>query len=430
MLGSARLIALAAGTLYILVPVNIMQSNTTYIDSAYASCVIAAIALATASLNAKNKSSLLLIGLGAAVGLALSSRPTAIILAAFIAIALPAWHYVLHRTWAISATKLLIAAAIALLVCGYWYGRNYYYTGSPVYPAGVCAAGYTIFPGQSIESTMHASKNVPPIMRDWSACRRIFATWTQFPEQWPQTVTMVDARFGGLGFMFLPCVAAIVVVLALLVQHKSNSEIRTLLFPLAIVIVLFIATPSNWWPRYTLWLYAIALPSLAVCISGRLGSRDATWERFGFLILCFVFIVAATEGVVCAVAIMRQGLAKDGLIYRAESHVAAASEIPFAVLGGSAFDAVLASNDAVAAGPLESQFDEKRWKVELLGVLSMPVGGRRLRAIPKDVNQTDLNHMAAEVNWIIWDETVTVPEGLKRFPSQCIHGFRLFKITH
>ena len=372
---------------------------------------------------------------------------------------------------------------VSLLVGGFWYARNYYYTGSPLFPAGLTVAGHTVFPGQSIQTIMHAEYNIPRVMRDWSPVHRIAATWAQFAADWPATVTIEDSRYGGLGFLWLLCLPAIIYTAisslrrsnsrsALRVAatdqrevdganhvHKSassqnsqssiensqspnpqpttlsrrpsrdqNSKLPFVLCPLPFAFIflfsattaLLLITPSNWWPRYTLWIYALGLPSLAFTLSA-LTRNPRRISNFALYIFAFAFLIAAAEALVCLNTLLSHSLAPDPLLTRntqpaSPNHKSSISnfncEIPFAALRGTAFDAIFDSTDAVAVGPLVSQFDKNRWSVELLGVLSMPIGGRTILALPKDPTPADIALAARQAKWVIWDNSLPIPTSL------------------
>ena len=95
-LGSRRLPALCAGFLYVLIPVNINQSATTHIDSAFASGVIGLIAIWFASLQTVKLNWRLVLPLGASLGLVLGMKITSIPLCG-IAFLLWIVNWLLHQ---------------------------------------------------------------------------------------------------------------------------------------------------------------------------------------------------------------------------------------------------------------------------------------------------------------------------------------------
>src|SRR6185369_2549598 len=134
-LGAARGAALAAGAAFLLVPINLGQSLTAYVDSAFGSAVIAWLAATVwlRHLDAKRLGidALVLggaLGKLALFGVHLTARPPALSLRTLL-------------TW------WLGVAVCALGVGGWWYVRNLAHGYSPTYPVGVSLAGFTLFPG-------------------------------------------------------------------------------------------------------------------------------------------------------------------------------------------------------------------------------------------------------------------------------------------
>jgi len=185
-LGTSRSAAAAAAAVYVFLPVTIAQSPTTYVDSAYASCAIALLAClirAWALLQADaGVPWAVLPALGLSAGLAAGVKPVGPLLAAlsFAALGMMVLLWARSRRTrsrlAAGVGLLVGAAAIALAVGGYWYLRNFYHAGSPLYPGGLYLAGRQIFPGKTVDQLVFPAFSTPPELRPLHPLVRLAAT--------------------------------------------------------------------------------------------------------------------------------------------------------------------------------------------------------------------------------------------------------------
>jgi hypothetical protein len=444
-MGCSRAVSLAAGSLFVLVPLNIFQAATTYVDSAFASAAIAAIAAAVIySSNDWNRRERIfnLVMIGAALGLALGIKSTGTALAVIIVGIVVTSEWL--RTWPRSLRSLLatppagdhtgsplqtmppesenqpqiirstapvflVPVLICLVVGGYWYFRNFYYTGSPLYPAGVAVLGHQLLPGKPVQEIINCAGNTPMCMRNWHWASKIAAVWAQFGTNWPGTICSYDSRFGGLGFLWvLGCVPAVAVSLGTI---KNKTLRRPYLILILITVLMFALTPMNWWPRYTLWIYGAGLAAFGIVLE-RLRASNFR-------------LTAYTAAIVCLAAVAEAGVCIYKLPLNGHDEQAA---IPFARLAGTKFEEIIDSNDAIAVGPLLSQADEMRWQVEIMGRLSIPVEKHRLIALGKNNDKHAVEELQKSgVRWIIWDQAVAIPDSVSkkslRIYQDRVYGF-------
>jgi|GEM_PF-639885 len=317
-LGASRAPAILAALLFVLVPTNVGQAASTYVDTAYCSSVIAFLAfffalLRSALLGASARLPLpLAAAAGAALGLALGVKAPALGLAglAVFAIAIALFVRLRRRSMRLRKRALVSAAAslalmggIALAIGGFWYFRNAVAMHNPMYPFEIKLAGRVIFDGQPFDVVVPEWPNTLEVMRPWGTARKVLFTWMQsgrlewpidgivefdengFPlaideyqnPSWPRSIRYTDARAGGLGFLWvLGGLPSLVVLAVLAVQRARRSTSRERLVAMRNVVtlglfvgtgaVLFKLTPMCWWARYTLWLHAAGLSALAVSI--------------------------------------------------------------------------------------------------------------------------------------------------------------------
>lgn len=89
---------------------------------------------------------------------------------------------------------------------GYWYIRNWLIKESPLYPAGVVVMGHRLFPGVPVKEVIREVENTPKKLQGKPTWRAIGETWLQVGspgQRWFKNIVGVDARLGGLGYMWI-----------------------------------------------------------------------------------------------------------------------------------------------------------------------------------------------------------------------------------
>lgn len=420
-LGARPGLAILSGLLYLLAPINITQSMSTYVDASFCAAAIALIAMsARAQKAAENKSIYwrTAVPLGAAMGLAIGAKASGL---AHAALAMAVLVYLLLRRHTVAGTPLLTRArravapviltlSAAFLVGGFWYARNWAVTGSPVYPAGVRVGDLVVFDGPPVSEVIHVDSNTPEFMRSWPAPKRIAYTWLQGLTQWPGSIFWLDSRTGGIGWLWITgCVPAIIYAARRAFrQARGVRSTHHLILVGTFVGIVFLATPMNWWSRYTLWIYALGLPCFALALSdirrdGRLLGWKHAWAiacvavsfvEAGYLVRQIrpnVFVIERTKTLPgISVQIRTWQTWESGLAIE-DGHVRH----------------LLASGDAVAVGPLGNR------TAHLLGHLCQPIGRRFVAALPANVERKDVENLRSRnVRHAFWDTALCVPEAL------------------
>jgi hypothetical protein len=434
-LGASRLLALAVGLLWIVVPVNVFQSMTSYVDSAYGSAAIAVLAIMAAGRaevgrfidGATRMPVELCVGAGAAGGLALGAKSTALLLTALAGLCWfgpPALRLVRHRGERRRRAGRLLAAlaltgAVAGSVGGFWYARNWVVQGSPIYPVGVRIAGREIFPGLTVEDAIGVSYNTPPVMRTMSPIGRIALAWTQHFHEWPEIVFGYDSREGGLGYLWLLGGLPAVVAAAL----SRRRESREVLLPLiAVGALAFLGTPMSWWARYTVWLHGLGLPCLAWvahCILRPAAGVPKSLRVAALTWLLSCLAVAAHEGQIVMRASARGAhpmpLPKRLVDWLDVNRWRPALNFLFSEARGTVFDEVLAHRGRVAIGPMDGD-SAGRPKHNVLGALSIPIGRHELVALPADARELE----AAHLDYAVLDVNAPLPDYLRHSAARIV----------
>ncbi len=296
--GSPPGLAWLGGFLFLFVPVNIVLSQTTLIDPAASSCYVALMALTALSVSAIDRgepSLALALPLGCALGLSIGAKGPGIVLLPLVTVILAAAVAISGRRRGgdgagsrfcrRGALFILIAVLIAVLCGSYWHLRNWFITGSPVYPIGVSLGGRTIFPGITLDAI-----NPPPYAagtEDWSQLRRVIFSWLENLQGWRESTAGKDPKSGGLGVIWiLGCLPAIIAYLLSairsLFRRGSRFPLPALPFfsVLLVNLVLFFAMPPhhNHKARYVIWLYGLGLPVFAAA-AGRISAGAGGWKR-------------------------------------------------------------------------------------------------------------------------------------------------------
>jgi hypothetical protein len=292
-----------------LAPVNMGQAPTSYVDTAYAASLCAALAFVAVLVGCVMRGDSFspagaALRIGASAGLALGIKGSGILhIAVLLGIAALALGWSAWRSGEAvralllrHARVLVLAVVAATAVGGYWYGRNTLHMGNPLGPFRVAIAGHTILPGEDPAVLISEKGNTPPEMQGWSRARQLLWTWTQTHRldgiakgpAWPSCIRYVDPRHGGLGFAWLlGCVPATLwSAWALFFSRAAGRHAadfsRTarasgdrdrqavLLLLLTFGVLAMAAQPMSWWSRYTVWLYGAGAPAVALALDAML----------------------------------------------------------------------------------------------------------------------------------------------------------------
>ncbi len=431
-LGTGRLLSLCAGATFILIPVNINQSTTTYVDSAYASSAAGLIAGLVYLSRNKSPGWKGIITFGAAMGLTLGIKSTGIALSGIALFGIAGiWikqiYFPVPGSTECNHTKqrskamvrrlsiLLAISMIALAGGGYWYIRNYLFTGTPLYPVGITILGRTIFPGLSVSEAIWENSNTFSRFKDLSPVVRILFDWAQGFNAWPLSIKGYDSRDAGLGFLWLlACVPSIGI--SITSYRKFNSSQKGILLTLIGVIGLaFLITPMNWWARYTIWIYILGLPYFAAVLNKSvLNQNSKSWQKLVasiWMSLClFLLLFEAGYCTRDVIALASPGSLRSNMgdIFK-EATWKWPSSYLFPDMREPVLEDVFTHTGTVAIGP---HGDMEFWRyVGLVGELSQPIGARHLVFLSETHAESELNELA-HIKYIIWDSSVPLPPGI------------------
>lgn len=438
--GASRWTARWAGSVLLLVPVNVFQAQSAYVDTSFACCVIALLVGTVLGHDAIRDAASpwpAALVLGGSCGLCLGGKGTGLLAVGLalgvlgIALAVERRRGCSGHSARRSAAGLVLAFMIALAVGGYWPVRSWLRHGSPVYPVGLHLAGATVFPGRSVAEVLHIPEETPAAYRPWSGPRRVLASWCQGPAAWPESIRGVDSQLGGLGFFWpLACVPAILAWLLRVVRRRVDATGETaLVLPAILTALLYWATPMAWWMRFVIWVYGLGLPLVAVAMDRAVQSRrrvsTALW-------LGASIGMAYAEGGLSFVKLVRDVYPGRWPPYSLQALRPSAWQRGHSYLfpetRGTVMDDLLASHASVAVGPLPGVLNG-RDTINLLGELSLPLGARDLVPLDQKVTSESLEAVRAKgVECVVWDEVVPLPDVLRERAAwqERVPGFWLF----
>ncbi|MCX6567292.1 MAG: hypothetical protein NTW38_12880 [Candidatus Aminicenantes bacterium] len=434
-LGASAPSSLVAGLLYALAPVNIQQLNGSYVDSAFAAAVVALLAVLFRIAERRNGDNLpwsIAIIFGASAGLVLGIKgigplPVGITaLAAVILLGMSLWKF--HRGRLVSqalraAAWLTLAAAVILLVGGYWYARNAVHTGNPLYPAAVKVGKILDWPGPTQPFTMNEAANIPVATAGWSDWKRVIYDWLQGgPAHWPFSVCSVSGRLGGLGLIWLfGCIPAIGMALYASRRKGGLATVRRpLLAGCFVATCIFLLTPMQWWARYTLWLLGLGLPCLVVVLERLRPGWARRWGALWLLLLLFFFLVELLFGfgwVACANPVDWYG-GMGSFPPRPQIMLSRlAWSQPFTAVNkanqGSIFHDMMSNYHPVAVGPLNSNDNLSVWMKAMFGTVCDPLGRRPVRLLkPSKIASDNLLRRFVrdeKIGYIVWEANTPYP---------------------
>jgi hypothetical protein len=417
-LGAARGAALAAGAAFLLVPLNLGQSLTAYVDSAFGSAVIGWLAATVwlRQLDAKRLGIEALV-LGCALGNVIGIKGTGLLLGGVGTLALFGVHLA-ARPPALSLRTLLTwwlgVAVCALGVGGWWYVRNLAHGLSPTYPVGVSLAGITLFPGFDAYD-MAGTFAVDGLIEHWPAPAQIAFTWLQGLWYWPRSIVGFDMRLGGLGYLWvLACLPAVVALVRqrLGVRAAWRDELvrEPLWLLLGIVGAGFVLVPYPWWSRFTVWVYGLGLPCLAAAQRLWTGRFARRW-----LAACVAIALLEAGIVVARWQVQLVGVAMGAARgtpraprFRIPSHF-----FPPWTLRGSLIEQLARGPDTIGIVPLPW------WAEPVVGVLSQPVGARQIHFVPENLEEDFAPwYERVRPRYVIMEHRDEIPEPMARLQPQ------------
>ena len=154
-------------------------------------------------------------------------------------------------------------------------------------------------PGHAVVNLLlDIPNNTPAELRGLPCYQQVLYVWFQ-PQGWRYDAFFIaDSRLGGLGYLWpgacLPAIAGAFV----LFLRRRREEWKVVVLLMFLVAIPFLLQPMYWWPRYTIWLYALGLPCFAALVTAL--TENPSWpSRLARFWLEAAVIVTLVEGWNC-----------------------------------------------------------------------------------------------------------------------------------
>jgi len=420
--------SLVFGAAYLIVPANAIQYGSTYVDAAFGSAAIALLALLASNLAVKRErwfAQALVIG--CAIGNVIAIKGSGVLLVMVSLASFLTWATIASRGVKKRLTVLLLLTCFSLIFAtaagGYWYVKDYVRHGSPLYPMGLSVAGHTVWPGQTTAETLNEARNTHREIHAMNPLRQIAISWTtplrSKPWSYPWSdnpLVEVDTRLGGLGiFWILGCIPAVLTCVYVLMRRKvRHPQQRAIYYFLFTAVFLgFIGMPMNWWARYTVWVFALGMPSVWLVLWAMRDSKPGV-RRVAWLwgASCFSLLILRAAMILLVVCI--RPIAEIKPVEHRIPKIVFRSERPllplFPEMQSPLLAEILRTQTAVGVGPR----DLGLYTETIYGQLALPIGRRNLVPVTADATEADVDriHSSEHVKYILWLTSTPVPAAL------------------
>lgn len=282
--GARPWLASAASGIYLLVPINLLNAPSGYVDAAFGGAVVALVALGALWSGGAAPRTALAAGTGMAAALVLAIKGTglAFVVVVLVALAWRLWRRRTGRAHDVALAGVLGASGL------FWILRNMWHTGNPVFPVQVSVAGQVLFAGTgSLAEVLDYAHNRPPALSALPEVARIALTWLQVRGP----ATGFDDRWAGLGWAW-PLVAVPAIIAYAVGALRTRGRRDDVSFALLVTTICFALQPERWWSRYTVWVWGVG--AVATALGAERWLR-AGWTRAATVALAAVAALVLVE---------------------------------------------------------------------------------------------------------------------------------------
>lgn len=403
---------------YLVVPTNLYQYGSTYVDAAFAFSTIALLALLGFILVVDRKCGLLeALVVGCGIGNVLAIKATGPLIAIVSVGSFLVWSILSIRglrnfgRWSAPLWLVSFSSVVAFAVGGFWYIKNYIHYGNPLYPVEVSVSGHTIWPGIPLATIF--KDDVPPMLRAVHPLAQLVLSWlTPFLRLKPW---YAQVELGSLGaFWVLACIPAIVACGYCLNRGIIlTARQKVAYYFLAGSVLLFlIGTPLSFRSRLTVWLFALGMPSICIALGAAQQSSVALCRFLRYwvptcisVLVCQAVIVVLIGGLTVAEFTHTGGRITFHLLRRGEPVLPLYPEMHSALL----ID-ILNTASSIGVGP-DGELGHAR---RIYGQLATPIGKHNLIPVLSSVTADDVNSLrsVAGLQYILWLSDRPVPQTL------------------
>jgi hypothetical protein len=261
--------AAAAGALFFLSPIVLVEASAAYVDLVFASSFLVGLHFLARAFAERPVDRRMLFLAGVGGGLALGSKYVGGLYCAVLAVSLFAWLVRRQTPPRVAAIALLVFLLPMLALGSYWYIRNWLNHGSPVYPYG--------------------QQPLRPYLSGPAGCQGlclgdVLHQWHQDHVPWVSFHRFhVDLARGGLGPLWSYVAAPLAAFVLVHALFRSPQLLWSLFLPVLAAVAL---QPYRWWSRFTIVLLAVGTVAV-VYVLERLPPRLAGATK----ILCLALVI-------------------------------------------------------------------------------------------------------------------------------------------
>jgi hypothetical protein len=221
---------------------------------------------------------------GVAGGLAVGTKSVSAV-AVGVSVLLVAGHLVVAvRARKVARSRAVVSVVLAGLLAvvfgGFFYARNLSEYHNPLYPFEVKAGSTVLFDGPMADERSVIDTQVPEELAGKSEIVQVWESWNSEPTRY-----VFDQRLGGLGpqwvWLLVPALVALVVV----AYARRRDLLTTLVLP---SVVLLAFQPAPWWSRFSLVLVGPAAVAFALLVD----MAKRRWLAVVFQVLLVALVVS------------------------------------------------------------------------------------------------------------------------------------------
>ncbi|HVZ35302.1 MAG TPA: hypothetical protein VG963_22905, partial [Polyangiaceae bacterium] len=259
-LGVPRWGARLAAGLFLLVPMQLLNAPSGYVDAAFAGGMVALFVAVARWARAGIVVPWLAADVGIAAALVTALKPHGF---AFAALALAAGLWRRLRALDVRQAMQEFGRVLALASPGLFFaGRNAMMTGNPLYPLELRLGERVLLRGESsLDGILTPAFNVPRELAGLPSLLRPFWVWLQ-PHG---PARSFDDRLAGFGYAF---VAVGLPALAWAAwRSRAAPDGRGLALVIGLTFACWLLQPLSFWPRFTSWVWGAAALAIALAVS-------------------------------------------------------------------------------------------------------------------------------------------------------------------
>jgi hypothetical protein len=251
-------LSIAAGCLFFLTPLVLVQAKTAYTDLSFAAMFLVFFYFVLRYVTTEKSSYIFFAGLAGGVTLGIKSSAFAYVGIGIIIGLITIIIQIIKRRISLKQLFLnIMILSIPMVSLGLiWYIRTWLVYGNPLYPFTISFMGTEIFSGKGTVNDLIMVSNKPNEYEGLSRWKQVWLSWTSdttLQSFW------FDQRFGGYGmqWLYIMIPAALAFIFYSLFYYKKAFVCFVLPF-----VLIFLIQPSNWWTRYTLFFVSFGAISL------------------------------------------------------------------------------------------------------------------------------------------------------------------------